>query len=223
MISDIHNDLINFRKMLKKIKFTEKDILYILGDVFDKGYRPMPVELYFEILKYENVYVIRGNHDNWLSQSIKAAVRNKKDEAYSDSYYLIRERLVEMDMLNLADWIDSMPLQVAVEVEGVKYLLAHAQTEAPVYPKDEEYFLMGDFDKNFYQNGIPGFVSVIGHITTDFLRIWLNEKQKYPCEIWKNKQGNVYSIDCGNGIRKANADCCRLACMRLNDRKYYYV
>ena len=82
---------------------------------------------------------------------------------------------------------------------------------------------MGDFDKNFYQNGIPGFVSVIGHITTDFLRTWLNEKQKYPCEIWKNKQGNVYSIDCGNGIRKANADYCRLACMRLNDRKYYYV
>ena len=116
-----------------------------------------------------------------------------------------------------------MPLQVAVEVEGIKYLLAHAQTADPVYTKDKEYFLMGDFDKEYYQRGIPGYISVIGHITTDFLRSWLNEKQKCPYEIWKNRPRNVYSIDCANGIRKDNVDCCRLACMRLNDKKCYYV
>lgn len=223
MISDIHNDLINFKKILKKITFSEKDTLYILGDVFDKGYHPMPVELYFEILKYENIYVIRGNHDNWLSQSIKAAVRNKKDDAYADSYYMIKDRLVEMDMLNLSSWIDSLPLQAEVEVEGTKYLLAHAQTTDNVAAKDREYFLMGDLDKEYYQNGIPGFISVIGHVTTDFLRSWLKEKQRYPYEIWWNKQRNVYSIDCANGARTAGTHHCRLACMCLNDKKCYYV
>ena len=72
--------------------------------------------------KYENIHVIKGNHDNWLSQSIKAAVRNEKDKAYSDSYYMIKERLVETDLIKLADWIDSMPVQVEVEIEGIGIL-----------------------------------------------------------------------------------------------------
>lgn len=55
VISDIHNDYINFKRMSKKIKFHAADTLYILGDVFDKGYHnPQPIELYHEILRYNN-------------------------------------------------------------------------------------------------------------------------------------------------------------------------
>lgn len=63
-MSDIHNDYDSFREMLEKINFSKEDKLYINGDIFDRGYKP--VELYFEILKYQyrnNITCIRGNHD----------------------------------------------------------------------------------------------------------------------------------------------------------------
>ena len=42
------------------------DILIVAGDIFDRG--DQPVELYFEILKHPNIYVIQGNHDVWLAR-----------------------------------------------------------------------------------------------------------------------------------------------------------
>ena len=60
-VSDIHNDFCSFQTLLHKIQFKKEDTLYILGDVFDKGREnSQPVELYFEILKYENIFVLQG-------------------------------------------------------------------------------------------------------------------------------------------------------------------
>ena len=39
---DIHGCFDKFMKLLKKIKFSEKDNLYIIGDVIDRG--PKPIE-----------------------------------------------------------------------------------------------------------------------------------------------------------------------------------
>ena len=37
VISDIHGNYEKYRKMLQLINFNEEDILYILGDVIDRG------------------------------------------------------------------------------------------------------------------------------------------------------------------------------------------
>ena len=68
VISDIHNDADGFIALLQVIGFSPKDILIIDGDIFDRGEKP--VELYFEILKYPNIYVIQGNHDVWVRREI---------------------------------------------------------------------------------------------------------------------------------------------------------
>ena len=79
-ISDIHNDADGFIEMLKVIDFSDDDTLIIDGDIFDRGDKP--VELYFEILKHSNIYVIQGNHDVWVKREIFEKYANEQVGEY---------------------------------------------------------------------------------------------------------------------------------------------
>ena len=37
VMSDLHGEYEKYLEMLKKIKFTDDDVLYVLGDVVDRG------------------------------------------------------------------------------------------------------------------------------------------------------------------------------------------
>lgn len=45
----------------KKIKFSDKDKLFVLGDVVDCG--PEPMKVLQDMMMRSNVYPILGNHD----------------------------------------------------------------------------------------------------------------------------------------------------------------
>ena len=77
VVSDIHNDADRFKLLLEKISFSKDDILIVAGDIFDRG--DQPVELYFEILKHSNIYIIQGNHDVWLAREIMEKYGNEKE------------------------------------------------------------------------------------------------------------------------------------------------
>lgn len=72
IITDIHNDNRRFTELLQKINLTEKDHLYLLGDLFDRCEdHADPVGVYFQMLGLgEQCTVIRGNHDHWLANYI---------------------------------------------------------------------------------------------------------------------------------------------------------
>ncbi len=61
VISDIHGEYDMFMRLLEKIKFSEKDMLYVLGDVLDRG--PNPIKTLLEMMKYPNILPIVGNHE----------------------------------------------------------------------------------------------------------------------------------------------------------------
>ena len=61
VMSDIHGCYDKYRKMLEKISLSDKDTLYILGDVVDRG--PHGMKVLLDIAKRENVVLFRGNHD----------------------------------------------------------------------------------------------------------------------------------------------------------------
>lgn len=46
--------------MLEKINFKDSDMLYILGDILDRGSHPIKIIL--DLMKRPNVEVIAGNH-----------------------------------------------------------------------------------------------------------------------------------------------------------------
>ena len=88
IITDIHNDNRRFTELLQKINLTEKDHLYLLGDLFDRCEdHADPVGVYFQMLRLgEQCTVIRGNHDHWLANYIfRYYSREEKDIFYGHS------------------------------------------------------------------------------------------------------------------------------------------
>lgn len=61
VISDLHGCLDKWRTMLGQINLKENDMLFVLGDIIDRG--PEPVPLLFDMMERPNVYPILGNHE----------------------------------------------------------------------------------------------------------------------------------------------------------------
>ena len=61
LISDIHGCFDQYQTLLAKIGFSDKDELYVLGDVVDRG--PEPIKVLQDMMKRPNVIFILGNHD----------------------------------------------------------------------------------------------------------------------------------------------------------------
>ena len=222
VISDIHNDYYHFKQMITKIRFSKEDKMYILGDVFDRSRNPQPVELYFELLKHSNMICLRGNHDTWLAEHIYDDIsQNRRTKYYYNTYDVLRERLTDVDCMQLAEWIMKCPLQLQIECNNTSYLLAHAATSQE--EKSISYYLMGD-DAFYESHGVPGYISIVGHIPTESLRFQYGQlkrdDQKENNSIWYSVDNQIVDIDCGNGFRNEGG---RLGCLRLNDFKEYYI
>ncbi len=220
-IGDIHNDDRRLSRMLEKIGFSGEDHLFLLGDLFDRtSYEPDPAGIYFRVLKLGNrCTVVRGNHDTWLAEYITRYFntpekkRNRLAPYPYNSFAILSERFTEVDMLALAKKIMEWSLQVCIEINGVKYLLAHACTAMPDRKMQDDYYLMGSFFmgnesyETFLCHGREGYISVCGH--TNIMG---------DGRIWKNKLRNVYMCDCGCGFQDG-----RLGCLCLETREEIYV
>ena len=214
VVSDIHNDADGFKELLRQIGFTSEDILIINGDVFDRGEKP--VELYFEILKYPNIYMIQGNHDVWVAREILGKYAGEKVGQYLsyNTVSILEQRLTPVDMINLANWIKEKPYYINLTLDGKKYQIAHAQTYlTPERLWDKSKIYMGD---DHYEDFIRGleehdeFISVVGHTATEDKRIWVSES------------GKTIRIDCGAGYQCYNCSG-NLGAIRLNDMEEFYV
>ena len=59
--SDIHGSYHLFRRMLKFINISMSDIMYIIGDVIDKG--PEPMKMIDYCMNNSNIILLMGNHE----------------------------------------------------------------------------------------------------------------------------------------------------------------
>lgn len=213
--SDIHNNNEKFEELIKRLNLKEADKLYILGDLFDRSnYNPNPVDIYFNILKLGNkCQVIRGNHEQELAEYITTyfGIRERKkvklDSYPYNSFELLRERLTQVDLENMTKWMLELPLQIALEIDGTKYLLAHAMTSSIHEVYSDEYYLRGDGDlQSFLNHGIEGYISICGHSNPE------------GNVIWRNYKGNVIICDCGCGFQSG-----RLGCLCIETGEEIYV
>lgn len=229
VIGDIHNELNKLKSILGQINLTSADELIVLGDIFDRGYDEAdPVGVYFALSGIQGKCSwVRGNHDQWLADYIKEYYscsdrKRAKMPAYTyNSFEIMRQRLTEVDMLNLADLILGLPLQIDIKVEGKKYLFAHAMTSYVGVPQKKDYYLMGNYELDaFFLEGVEGYISMCGHTPTDNI-IWKTGNHTYLDEyknsIWRNEKENVYLLDCGSGFKSG-----RLACLCIETGERYY-
>ena len=242
VLSDVHNDVIKLAKMLKIIDFdNEKDALYVLGDIFDRGEYPLQT---YELIRThqfqgENdlspgIHCVKGNHDSWLAKGLAAYLSGQSASSFFNSLDIILNEAEDSKVMEILGWIMALPYQIELEYDSPygrkRYLLAHGMTELPrdKYWRVARYFTMADdLDFAYIKQGIPGYVSLIGHNSTDNIREWIGEDERpTQTEIYFNRKEDpsVIAVDCGCGLnnlgRKRKS---RLACIRLNDYRCYYV
>ena len=78
LISDLHGMYNEYRQMLKKIEFGDDDVLYVLGDVVDRG--PEPMKILQDMSMRSNVIPILGNHDYNAYEMLKELLLDFTEE-----------------------------------------------------------------------------------------------------------------------------------------------
>lgn len=228
VIGDIHNEVKKLNSILEQIQPGHDDKVIVLGDLFDRGGDEAdPVGVYFTLAGLQGKCIwIRGNHDQWLADyiekyfSLSVRKRLKMGSYAYNSFELIKQRMTEIDMLDLADQIHNLPLQKEIEIDGKKFLLAHAMTSDPSLQKSKNYYLMGYWEREaFFLEGIDGYISLCGHTPTTNI-LWKKGggylgRDRHS--IWRNNKENVYLLDCGCGFASG-----KLACMCLETGECFY-
>lgn len=123
-MSDIHGDLKSFKELLKYINFNI-DRLIILGDVLDKGKKPMEsLNLVRELMvKYSGqVIFVKGNHELFASMYLDGKLSEKTwlTTGYGgDETLAVLKKMRKAEVEEFKHFIDSLPLYY--EIESPKY------------------------------------------------------------------------------------------------------
>ncbi len=227
VLSDIHGNLRRFESIMNQINLQPDDTLYILGDVVDRY--PQGIKILRRIMKMPNATMLIGNHEYMMLRAIghcKDAADEKENANWKERRLWYRNGgMVTHEYLKhikkeyrteVFRYIRQMPVNIDVEVNGIKYKLVHG---SPVenfmssYAYSYEYRNEKEFAVwerwNECHNIPEGYVLVFGHTPTNHFQ------DAEPMSIWHGE--NAIGIDCGCGYEYG-----RLACLRLDDMKEFY-
>ena len=106
--SDIHGEYDLFLALLERISFSCDDLMYICGDVIDKG--RSPARLARLISKYPNIKVILGNHEYEFLKYYHSLMMDSRTDNEA-VLRLLQEYFVDGENLDwdTVDWIEDLP------------------------------------------------------------------------------------------------------------------
>ena len=175
-ISDIHGCANTFKALLRKIKFSKEDTLYLLGDYIDRGPDSRGVIDHIWELQEDGyaVHCLRGNHEQMLLDELaeKEVWYNGEPETlksfHAKSYQYIPIPYIE--------WMEQLPYFFDMK----DYILVHAglnfKTKFPLDDTNEMIWIRhfyDDIDKDWLGNRII----VHGHTPTRQLTIKTSMKE----------------------------------------------
>ena len=106
VVSDIHGAYEKYIALLKEIKFSCNDVLYVLGDVIDRGSEP--IRLLTDIMERENVQMLLGNHELMMYDAVTHETW-RKHRIWMDNGGAVTEKQfyeqVEWNRNNIIDYI----------------------------------------------------------------------------------------------------------------------
>ena len=215
VLSDLHGQYDKFMDMLKLMKFNDNDKMYILGDIFDRG--PDPLKILDYIICKKNIDFIPGNHEYmflefyntydarlWSYNGGKTTMTQlmKRGEDYLKALY---------------DYLTKLPL---VKIHD-KFILTHAGLYLPKNQNQytlQEILSLQNAEFNLWSRSninnerqYKDYTVICGHTPTLYV-----DPDQYQMSIVRRK-GTIY-IDCGATFSDG-----RLACLRLEDNKEFYI
>ena len=142
VVSDIHGCYDQYIALLQKIDLTSQDVLYVLGDVLDRG--PAPIKVLQDMMKRSNVFTILGNHDfvaavclkelskqiteeslDSLDKNILGVISDWLSDGGAATLKEFRSLPLE-DRADVMDYLGEFSLSEEINVAGKTYILAHA-------------------------------------------------------------------------------------------------
>ena len=234
-MSDIHGQYQTFLKMLKKINFSDNDTLYILGDIIDRG--EQPIDIYRYIKDRKNIHLLMGNHEQMLLDTIEEFGKECFNRPYCGSYFYSKSYMFRMWEANggfstikqivedmeqsereeMFDFLKNIPFYHILDYkDNKKILLCHSCIDfgKDIPPERSIARSVRNSDilwnrRDKYDNVPDNYIIIHGHTPVQKLF------RKNVITCYNNKQ--VYDIDCGCAGRY------RLACLRIDDMKSFYV
>ncbi len=114
-VSDIHGNLAFFKGLLEKIRFTQQDILVLVGDILEKGPDSLALLRYvMELCRTHTVYPLCGNCDGYVLRFFE---NDAWDRGFFTSFLpkhpesLLRQLADEM---GFEDWMDLPAFRAAL-------------------------------------------------------------------------------------------------------------
>lgn len=215
VLSDLHGQYDKFMDMLKLTKFNDNDKMYILGDIFDRG--PDPLKILDYVICRKNIDFIPGNHEYmflefyntydarlWSCNGGRTTMTQlmKRGEDYLKALY---------------DYLTKLPL---VKVHD-KFILTHAGLYLPKNQNQytlQEILNLQNAEFNLWSRSninnerqYKDYTVICGHTPT----LYVDPDQDQMSIV--RRKGTIY-IDCGATFSDG-----RLACLRLEDNKEFYI
>ncbi|WP_297438677.1 metallophosphoesterase [uncultured Clostridium sp.] len=94
VVSDIHGNFNALKRLLKHVKFTEKDTLIINGDILDRGSQILDVIKF--VFLVPNVELIMGNHELMFINAYETGLLTK----FFDDSYNYESEIIDLWLLN---------------------------------------------------------------------------------------------------------------------------
>lgn len=230
VISDIHGNYDLFMELLKKIKFSEKDTLYVLGDVVDRG--PHPIKVLHKLMEMPNAFCLVGNHElmairclEFLMQEItedsiehmnEGMIQGISEWQMNGSSTTMQEfrTLNREEQEDVLDFMKDFSVCEELQVAGKKYFLVHAglgnyspEKDIDDYTLKEMLWDRADYDTQYF----PDTYVVKGHTPTQHIAGNPNPGYIY-------RKNNHIAIDCGACLPGG-----RLAAICLDSGEEFYV
>ena len=227
-ISDIHGCYDEFMALLEKINFTDKDTLYILGDVIDRGLKSIECLRY--VMKTPNVHMIMGNHEQMMFYALTSDygedgepmdhwLRNGADKTLAEF-----SKLQEEELLAIMDFINNLPYLYQVKIGEQNYVLVHAglnvmklpakdrASTARVLPQQNLHDLVWIRKEFFRKKALPKSITVFGHTPIP------NIQKHNGAKVWRDKRFNDKICIDGGCVFGGN-----LLALRLDDMAEFAV
>lgn len=228
VMSDIHGEYEKYIRMIKEIDLRDEDILYVIGDVVDRG--PEPIKILQDMMNRTNVYPLMGNHDlvalGLLPQLNEELTNN--DGKFGENLALALQvwcddgglstitgfcDLGEEDREDIIEYLREFTLLEVAETEDKSFVLVHAGLgnyrpgkKLSEYTDDDLLFTRPDPSEQYFDD--ESVYVVMGHMPTPFFT--------GKPEIYKNGR-NIF-IDCGACSPEG-----KLACLCLETMEEFYI
>ena len=131
IMSDIHGKYDKFLEMLKLIQFSDEDTLYILGDIFDRGEKPIEILEY--IVGKKNIKLLKGNHEDMFIEAYENDFRDLQlwfMNGGANTYYALCDK-GNKHMEEAYKYIKRLPYYYTLNYGEFSYLLCHAGINVP--------------------------------------------------------------------------------------------